>query len=214
MNDSPIATAFANLDEDEVDRLVQNQVAAGTAPLAIVKELQAGMAIFGERYKAGDFFISDLILSGEIFQQSMKTLEPLLKATKNSDVSAKMVLGTVKGDIHNLGKDILAVMLQASGFEVCNLGIDTPPSVFVEKLKETGASILGLSGLITPSFESMKETVKAVESAALRDKVKIIIGGGVVNAMVQKYAGADAFATDAIDGVNICKNWAKETNHD
>ncbi len=214
MSNSPIAEALANLDENEVAELIRQELDKGNEPIAIVKELQAGMNIFGERYKTGDFFIADLILSGEIFQQSMKVLEPLLKAAKNTDVSARMVLGTVKGDIHNLGKDIAAVLLKASGFDVYNLGIDTSPSVFIDKLRETGATILGLSGLITPSFESMKETVRAVKGTELKDKVKIIIGGGVVNETVRNYTGADAFATDAIDGVNICKNWAKETNHD
>jgi len=118
-------------------------------------------------------------------------------------------LGTVKGDIHNIGKDIVAVLLRASGFEVYDLSVDVPPTVFVNKLIETRAPILGMSGLLTPAFESMKETVKAVEAAGLRNKVKIIIGGGVVTELVKKHAGADAFTTDAVEGVEMCKQFAK-----
>jgi methanogenic corrinoid protein MtbC1 len=119
-----------------------------------------------------------------------------------------MVLGTAKGDIHNIGKDIVAVLLKAAGFEIYDMGIDVAPDVFVNKLKETGAPILGISGLLTPSFESMKLTVQAVEAAGLRNKVKIIIGGGIVTEMVRKYVGADAFTDDAPEGVELCKKLA------
>jgi len=178
-------------------------------PISIVKELQAGMNIFGERYKKGDFFIADLIIAGEIFQQSMKLLEPLLQVEAVTNRKTGVILGTVKGDIHNLGKDILGLLLKASGFEVYDLGINVPPSTFVNKLAETRAPILGLSGLITPSFESMKETVQAVAAAGLRNRVKVIIGGGVVDELVKNYTGADAFSTDALEGVQICKRFAE-----
>ncbi|MCJ7606108.1 MAG: cobalamin-dependent protein [Dehalococcoidales bacterium] len=206
MSISEIAEAFADLEEDEVLGLIREEIEAGTDPLAIVGQLQAGMGTFGERYRSGDYYIGDLILSGEIFNQSMKLLEPLLiKSKAPSDAIAIMVLGTVKGDIHNLGKDILAVLMKASGFEVIDLGINVAPAVFVEKLRETGATLLGLSGLITTSFESMKETVEAVTAAGLRDRVKVIIGGGVVDERVRDYTGADAFSTDAMDGIESCR---------
>ena len=140
----------------------------------------------------------------------MKLIEPLLKAGKNTDKPIKLVLGTVKGDIHNIGKDILAPLLRASGFEVYDLGIDVPPSAFVAKLHETEAPILGMSGLLTPSFDSMKETIQAIEAAGLRDKIKVIIGGGVVTKKVKEFTGADAFTTDAIEGVQICRQFAEE----
>jgi methanogenic corrinoid protein MtbC1 len=209
MINSPLAEAFASLDENKVAKLIRNKIETDVAPVSIVKELQAGMNIFGERYKKGDFFIADLIIAGEIFQQSMKLLEPLLQIEASTNRKTGVVIGTVKGDIHNLGKDILGLLLKASGFEVYDLGINVPPSVFVNKLIETGAPILGLSGLITPSFESMKETVQAIEAACLRNKVKIIIGGGVVDELVKTYAGADAFSTDALEGVQICKRLAE-----
>jgi 5-methyltetrahydrofolate--homocysteine methyltransferase len=209
MNNSPLAQAFASLNENEVAKLISSKIESGMEPISIVKELQAGMNIFGERYKKGDFFIADLIIAGEIFQQSMKLLEPLLQVEAVTNRKTGVILGTVKGDIHNLGKDILGLLLKASGFEVYDLGINVPPSTFVNKLAETRAPILGLSGLITPSFESMKETVQAVAAAGLRNRVKVIIGGGVVDELVKNYTGADAFSTDALEGVQICKRFAE-----
>lgn len=215
MTDSLLAEALADLNENEVLKMVREKINAGVDPVGIIKELQDGIGIFGERYKSGNYFIGELILSGEIFNQSMKLLEPLLAGGKQATARhMKMVLGTVKGDIHNLGKDILAVLLKASGFEVYDLGINVAPHVFIEKLKETGASILGLSGLITPSFESMKETIVAVEAAGLRKQIKVVIGGGVVDDTVREYTGADAFSTDAMKGIEICKRLAREVNHD
>jgi methanogenic corrinoid protein MtbC1 len=209
--DSPLPKAFAGLDDVEVAKLVREKIETGVDAIVIVKELQEGMNIFSRNCQTGDYFISDLILAGDMFQQSMQLLRPLLKAVDNPDVMTKIVLGTVKGDIHNLGKDILGVLLSASGFEVIDLGINVAPAVFVEKIKETRAPILGLSGLITPSFEFMKATVQALESAGLRKEVKVIIGGGIVSEIVRNYAGADAFSTDAMEGVNLCKQLARGT---
>lgn len=208
MTNSELADALASLNEEEVGRLVRKRIDSGVDAMSVVRELREGMDIVGERHKKGEYFLSELIVSGEMFKESMKLIEPMLKAGKG-DRGTKLVLGTVKGDIHNIGKDIVAVLLRASGFEVYDLGIDVPPSAFVNKLIETKAPILGMSGLLTPSFESMKETVKAVEAAGLRDKVKVIIGGGVVTDLVKRHAGADAFTTDAIEGVEMCKQFAR-----
>jgi len=205
MRELSIPRAFASLDDNAVLKLVQEKIDLGTEPLEILQELQEGMALFSQNCKEGEIFIADLILSGEIFQQSMILLDPLLKTRKDFPGRVQMVLGTVKGDIHNLGKDILAVLLQASGFSVHDLGINVTPAAFVTKLRETGAQLLGLSGLITTSFDEMKATVEAVEKAGLRNRVKVIIGGGIVSQKVQEYTGADAFSCDAVEGVAICK---------
>jgi methylmalonyl-CoA mutase cobalamin-binding domain/chain len=202
---SELANAIADLKEDEVKKLVQNKIESGVNPMSIVDECRQGMEIVGERYKNKEYFLGELIMSGEIFKEAMAAVEPKLKAGQLDKPIAKMVLGTAKGDIHNIGKDIVATLLKAAGFEVYDVGIDAAPEVFVNKLKETGSSILGISGLLTPSFESMKQTVKAIEAAGLRDKVKIIIGGGIVTEVVRKYVGADAFTDDAPEGVEICK---------
>jgi methanogenic corrinoid protein MtbC1 len=207
---SELAEALVELDEDKVKKLVRETIDAGVAPMSIVDECRKGMDTVGERYKKGDYFLSELIVSGEIFKEAMALIEPMLEPGQQSDTVGKMVLGTVKGDIHNIGKDIVVTLLKAAGFEIYDLGIDVVPGKFVEKLAETGAPILGMSGLLTPSFGAMKETVEAVEAAGLRDKVKIIIGGGIVTEQVQKYVGADAFTDDASEGVEICRRFAME----
>lgn len=205
-----LADALANLDEDEVRRLVREKIDAGVEPMSIVDECRKGMDIVGERYKSKDYFLSELIISGEMFKEAMAVVEPMLKAGEQSEPISRMVLATVKGDIHNIGKDIVATLLTAAGFEVYDLGIDVAPGVIVEKLSETRAPILGMSGLLTPSFESMKETVKAVEAAGLRDKVKVIVGGGIMTETVGRYVGADAFTNDASEGVDMCRRFAGE----
>jgi len=205
---SELANAIADLKEDEVKKIVQDKVASGADPLSIVDECRLGMDIVGQRYKDKDYFLGELIMSGEIFKEAMAVLEPKLKAGQSGTTVAKMVLGTAKGDIHNIGKDIAATLLKAAGFEIFDVGTDAAPEVFVNKLKETGAPILGISGLLTPSFESMKQTVQALEAAGLRDKVKVIIGGGIVTEVVRKYVGADAFTDDAPEGVELCKKLA------
>ena len=205
---SELANAIADLKEDEVKKIVKNKIDSGVNPMTIVDECREGMQIVGERYKNKEYFLGELIMSGEIFKEAMAVVEPQLKAGQSDKPLAKMVLGTAKGDIHNIGKDIVAILLKAAGFEVYDMGIDVAPDVFVNKLKETGAPILGISGLLTPSFESMKLTVQAVEAAGLRNKVKIIIGGGIVTEVVRKYVGADAFTDDAPEGVELCKKLA------
>jgi methanogenic corrinoid protein MtbC1 len=205
---SELASAIADLKEDEVKKIVKSKIDSGVNPMSIVDECRQGMEIVGERYKNKEYFLGELIMSGEIFKEAMAVVEPHLKAGQSGKPLAKMVLGTAKGDIHNIGKDIVAVLLKAAGFEIYDMGIDVAPDVFVNKLKETGAPILGISGLLTPSFESMKLTVQAVEAAGLRNKVKIIIGGGIVTEMVRKYVGADAFTDDAPEGVELCKKLA------
>jgi methylmalonyl-CoA mutase cobalamin-binding domain/chain len=205
---SELALAIADLKEDEVKKIVQAKINSGADPISIVDECRQGMEIVGERYKNKEYFLGELIMSGEIFKEAMAAVEPRLKAGTSEKPIAKMVLGTAKGDIHNIGKDIVATLLKAAGFEIYDVGIDAAPEVFVNKLRETDATILGISGLLTPSFESMKQIVQAVQDAGLRDKVKIIVGGGIVTDVVCKYVGADAFTDDAPEGVDLCKKFA------
>ena len=204
---SDLANAIADLKEDEVIKMVRDMIAAGADPMSIVDECRKGMEIVGERYKTKDYFLGELIMSGEIFKDAMSVIESRLTAGQSVKPLAKLVLGTAKGDIHNIGKDIAGTLLKAAGFEVYDVGVDVPPTVFVQKVKETGAPILGMSGLLTSSFESMKQTIQALEAAGLRDKVKVVIGGGIVTEMVRKYVGADAFTDEAPEGVEICKKF-------
>ncbi len=205
-----LSEAIANLNESEVARLVSEKIDAGVEATYILDECRRGMDIVGQRYKEGEYFLSELIVSGEIFKNSMKILEPYLPSEGSKDKLAKIVIATVKGDIHNIGKDIAAMLLKATGFEVYDLGVDVAPNTIVDKLIETEAQILGMSGLLTPSFNSMKISVEAVAEAGMRDKVKIIIGGGIVNEMVAKHTGADAFTNEGIKGVDICKRLVQE----
>jgi len=205
---SELANAIADLKEDEVKKIVQDRLASGADPMAIVDECRRGMEIIGQRYKDKEYFLGELIMSGEIFKEAMAAIEPKLKAGQAGKTIASMVLGTARGDIHNIGKDIAATLLKAAGFEIYDLGTDVTPEAFINKLKETGAPILGISGMLTPSFESMKQTVQALEAAGLRNKVKVIIGGGIVTEMVRKYVGADAFTDDAPEGVELCRKLA------
>jgi methanogenic corrinoid protein MtbC1 len=205
---SELANAIADLKEDEVKRTVQDRLASGADPMSIVEECRQGMDIVGQRYRDKEYFLGELIISGEIFKEAMAAIEPKLKAGLAGKTVASMVLGTAKGDIHNIGKDIAATLLKAAGFEIYDLGTDVAPEAFISKLKETGAPILGISGMLTPSFESMKQTVQALEAAGLRDRVKVIIGGGIVTETVRKYVGADAFTDDAPEGVELCRKLA------
>jgi methanogenic corrinoid protein MtbC1 len=156
---------------------------------------------------AGDtIFLTDLIMAGEIFNESMEILMPKLSKT-TSEKLGKVVIGTVQGDIHNIGKDIAINFLKAEGFDVIDLGVDVPPEKFVDAINEHNPAVVGMSGLLTLSIEPMKKSVDAIASANLRDKVKIILGGERTDDEVCKFAGADAWVNDAIEGVKIIKNW-------
>ena len=209
MGNSELVEAFAHLKENEVAKLIKCEIDSCKDALTVVEELRKGMDIVGERYKNGEYFLSELIISGQIFKDSMEALEPGLRAGRGAEKTFKFVLGTVKGDIHDIGKDIVAILLKAFGFEVYDLGVDVPSSAFVDKLLETQAPILGMSGLLTPSFTSMKETIEAIKAAGLREKVKIIIGGGIVDEKVKEFTGADSFTRNAIEGIQICEEYAR-----
>lgn len=202
----PLTAALADLEEETVLKLAQERIDAGDDPMAILKSCHEGMAMIGKRYEESEYYVSDLIMAGEIFKQTMAMLSPHLKGD-SSGTRGKVVAGTVKGDIHDIGKDIVVTLLKAANYDVLDLGVDVPPEKFVEAVKENGATIVGLSGLLTISFETMKETVAALEAAGIRSKVKVMVGGGPVNEMVRDYVGADAFGADAQAAVSICNQW-------
>ena len=209
---SELVDAIANIKEDEVLRMVRHRLEVGEEPIALLEECRAGMGIVGERFEKGEYFLGELIMSGEIFKQAMSFIEPKLTGDVRSETIGQVIMGTVKGDIHSIGKDIVTGLLRMSGFEVFDLGVDVAPEAFVEKLVESGAPILGMSALITPSFESMKNTVTAIEKRDIRDRVKVIIGGGIVIEQVKRYVGADAFTRDGAEGVKICKEFIRKAN--
>jgi len=148
------------------------------------------------------------VYSGEILKSVTELVKPKLSEAGEMKRVGKVVFGTVAGDIHDIGKDIVVFMLDVNGFEVHDLGVDVPAQKFVEKIKETGAPVAGLSGFLTLAFDSMKQTVDAIKAAGLRDKVKVMIGGGQITEEVRNYTGADAYGKDAMAGVTLAKKWA------
>jgi methanogenic corrinoid protein MtbC1 len=200
-----LAQSLRDLDEKKVYDLVEERIKKNVPAMEIVQSCNDGMVAIGEFFSTGKYFISQLIFSAEILKAVMKRLEPLLKGAKSGPLAGKVVIGTVKGDIHDIGKNIVITLLRSSGFEVTDLGVDVPAEKFIAALKETGARVLGMSALLNFTYPEMKYVVEEVAKAGLRDRVKIIIGGTPVNEQVQQFTGADYYAGDAIAGVNICK---------
>lgn len=197
-----LATMLAELKEEETLKEVAKALDAGTDPLQLLEGLRDGMSEVGRLFEEKEYYLSELIMSAEIFKQAVALIEPRLAAGSGTP-KGSVVLGTVKGDIHDIGKNIVAALLRCDGYEVHDLGVDIPAEAFVRKLQETGAPVLALSGLLTLAFDSMKETVESLGQAGLRDKVKVIIGGGPVNEKVMEYAGADAWGMDAAQAVKL-----------
>ncbi|MBN1626376.1 MAG: cobalamin-dependent protein [Deltaproteobacteria bacterium] len=205
---SELAGLLADLKEKEAMDLVGNKLEQGTDPMEILGDAREGMKIVGERFGSGDYFIPDLIYSGEILKEIAKLIEPHIKHKETgSRKLGKVVIGTVAGDIHDIGKDLVVLMLDINGFEVYDLGVDVPVHNFVDKIRETGAPVVGLSGFLTLAFDAMKETIDAIKTAGLGDDIKIMIGGGQIDDEVRRYTGADAFGKDAIEAVALATNW-------
>lgn len=202
-----LVKALADLQEKEALRIVEERLGAGGDPLKILEDSRNAMEIVGERFANSEYFIPDLVYSGEILKEITEIVRP--KLTKAAQVKrlGKVIIGTVAGDIHDIGKNIVTFMLDINGFEVYDLGVDVSAQEFVDKIKETNTSVVGLSGFLTLAFDSMKETVEAIKAAGLRDKVKIMIGGGQMNEEIRKYAGADAYGANAMAGVSLAKEW-------
>jgi 5-methyltetrahydrofolate--homocysteine methyltransferase len=202
-----LTKAVADLQEDEAIKLVNSMLEAGTDPNAILTEARDGMETVGKRFGEGEYFLPELIFSAEIFKELTEILKPRMQTEVKQKKLGKVIVGTVAGDIHDIGKDIVVFMLDISGYEVLDLGVDVPAARFVESIKESGASVVALSGFLTLAFDSMKETVEAITAAGLRDKVKIMIGGGQIDEEIRKHAGADAYGRDAMAGVALAKEW-------
>ena len=203
--------AISEMQEDEALLLVQQALDKGQDPNNILSDCQEAMKIVGERYSKSVYFLPELIMSGETVKNILNMVKPKLMGKSASKSSAsrkgKIVLGTVRGDVHNIGKDIVGSLLDAYGFEVHDLGVDVPEEKFVQAINEDRVKIVALSGLLTSSYDTMKSTIKAIINAGLRNKVKIIIGGGTIDEFVKDYVGADAFGADAMVAVHMAKKW-------
>jgi methanogenic corrinoid protein MtbC1 len=202
-----LVKTLADLKEQEVIKIVEDRLKAKEDPLKILEDARKGMEIVGKRFASSEYFIPDLVYSGEILKSVTELVKPALSKAAESRKLGKIVFGTVAGDIHDIGKNIVVFMLDVNGFEVYDLGVDVPAQKFVDKIKETGAPMVGLSGFLALAFDSMKQTVEAIKAAGLRDKVKIMIGGGQMSDEIKSYTGADAYGKDAMAGVTLSKKW-------
>ena len=204
-----LKTAVSEMDEDTameiINEVAETQGDAGKA----VAACQEGMEIVGRRFENGEYFVGDLIFAGELMGNAMETLRPLLAADSAEDLG-KIILCTVAGDIHDIGKNIVKAMMGAAGFEVIDLGVDVAPEDIVAAAIEHKAGIIGLSGILTLAVDSMKATVEEFHKAGVRQDVRIILGGNPVTDQVCKTAGADAWTTNPQEGVAICRGWALE----
>jgi methanogenic corrinoid protein MtbC1 len=198
---------FADLDEAGTLELIRWAIEKKTDPEVILNTCQDAMVIIGNKFEEGVYFVSDLMLSGQMFKEVNELLKPLFGSEATREKAGKVVIGTVAGDIHDIGKDLVVGLLEANNFEVYDIGVDQGKGAFIDKLRETGATVVGLSGLLTVAFDAMKETVAALETAGLRDKVKVMIGGGPINQGVCDYVGADGWGNSAQSAINFCRQW-------
>ncbi len=208
MND--LTTAMADIEDEQVMDLVEKQVSEGRDPFLILGDLKDGLDIVGQKFSDNEYFLVELVMSADVFKRAMEKLESGLLSTQTEEESGKIVIGTVAGDVHYIGKNLVVAFLLSSVFDVYDLGEDVPPEKFIEKLKETGAKVLALSGLITITHEVMKQTIEALSQAGIRDSVKVMIGGGDIDQSIVEYTGADAFGKDAMSSVNIARKFIEE----
>jgi len=202
----PLVEAMANMKEKEALQMVDDLLAAGEDPQKVLDLSSQAMQVVGERYQEGTYFLPELIMSGEMLRKIGEVLKPrLAEKTDQTKKLGTVVLGTVRGDIHDIGKDIVGFMLEVNGFEVYDLGIDQPEETFVKAVADYKPQVLALSGFLSVAFDSMKSTVEQVEAAGLREGLKIIIGGGQMDDTVRKYTGADAYGDDAMAAVAFAK---------
>ncbi len=204
---SDLITTLSNLKEKKVLAIVQQRLEAGDDPMHILNDARRAMEIVGKRYEEETYFIPDLVYGGEILKAITEMVKPTLIKSVNSEPLGTVLIGTVAGDIHDIGKNIVTFLLELNGFEVLDLGVDVPAQKFVEAIREFEPDIVGLSCLLTIAFDSMKETIEAIKEAGLRNKVKIMIGGGVLDDHVASYVEADAFERFASGAVTLAKNW-------
>jgi methanogenic corrinoid protein MtbC1 len=202
-----LVNAIADMKEGEALRLVREMVEGGSEPMAILDAARTAMDLVGQRFDEGSYFLPELMLAGEMLTQITDVVKPELAKSPEIGRRGKVLIGTVQGDIHDIGKDIVTFMLDVNGFEVLDLGVDVSPQKFVEAIQDFEPQVVGLSGFLTLAFDAMKETVEAIQTAGPQDGVKIMIGGGQVNEQIRQYAGADAWGQDAMAAVSLAKNW-------
>ncbi|MCO5384982.1 MAG: cobalamin-dependent protein [Desulfosporosinus sp.] len=200
--------AMADLDEERTLMLVEERVKAGYSSVEIIESCRRGVEVVGEKYSDSHYYLSDLIMSEEILKGVMRILEPYIP-TNGSVKGLSIVMGTIEGDIHDLGKNIIIYLLRSSGYQVHDLGVDVTPERFIQAVNETKASILGISVLLSFCIGSIKKVVDLLEDAGLRDKVQVVVGGYPVNQEVKEFTGADFYANDVTEAMRIYREILK-----
>lgn len=202
-----LVKAIVEMREEEAMASVKELLDKREDPLKIMEQCKKAVEIVGARFEKGEYFLPELIMAGHMLTEISNRVKPVLSKGLEVKRIGKVVMGTVEGDVHDIGKNIVNFLLDANGFEVIDIGIDVPAEKFVQAIRDFSPQVVGLSGLLTLAYDSMKKTVQAIERADLRNKVKIIIGGGQVNDTIKEYAGADAYGKDAMAGVLLAKQW-------
>lgn len=198
---------MADLKEEEALETAKEMLDSGEDPLEVLEICRKAVEIVGKRFEDGKYFIPDLLMSGEILEGISDIVKPHISSDVGTKKCGKVLIGTVEGDIHDIGKNIVTFMLEVNGFDVLDIGVDVPPAVFVEKVKEFKPQVVGLCGLLTLAFDSMKNTIEALENAGLRGQVKVMIGGSPTDEKVAEYVGADAYGKDANAAVELSRKW-------
>ncbi|MFX1441573.1 MAG: B12-binding domain-containing protein [Promethearchaeota archaeon] len=201
--------SLTELNEEAVLSWVEKEIQEGQKPQQIIEKLREGMSEIGRKFERHEVFLTHLMISASIFTKAMDLIKPILEA-KSSSIEGLVAIGTPKGDIHDIGKNILISLLQVEGIETIDLGVDVSSDKFVRIIEEKKPRILALSALVTPTIYSMKEVIDEIMKSGLRDQITIVIGGGAVNETVVEFVGADAYAPDAYSGVNLIKELLKE----
>jgi len=207
-----LVDAITEMREEDALALARTALDDGTPPLEVLQDCRTAMTVVGEKFEAGEYFVPELILAGEMLREISAEVKPRMAGESTNGSTphgGKVVLGTVQGDIHDIGKDIVFFMLDVNGFQVTDLGVDVPITTFVDKVRELEPDVVALSGFLTLSYDAMRDTVAALDAAGLRDRVKIMVGGGAVDDRIRAYAGADAFGADAMAAVNLAKTWTE-----
>ncbi len=205
---------LADMNEDDAFALAKRMLLEESAnPIRVLDLCRAAMDIVGKRFEKGEYFLPELVLAGEMLDNIGAIAKPLIKQAPGGEPKklAKVLIGTVHGDLHDIGKNIVTFMLDINGFDVKDIGVDVPVETFLDEINAFQPDVVGLSGFLTLAFDSMKETIEAIQGAGMRDKIKIMIGGGQIDEIVRSYTGADAFGTNAIDAVTLCKSWSGVT---
>lgn len=202
-----LVNAISDMEEEAAIRLAKEMLEEGTDPQEILDASRDAMAIVGNRYERKEYFLPELIIAGDLLREIGTLVKPRLAGRRAGKALGKVLIGTVAGDIHDIGKDVVGFMLDVNDFEVRDLGVDVAADVFVKNIKEFNPDVVGMSGFLTQAFDQMRLTVGAIREAGLREKVKIMIGGAIMDASVAQYVGADAYGADATAAVKLAKGW-------